>query len=77
MLTRVLRLPVAARSTEGPSENIRLIEEGDAQIGVVTMGVALQGLERHRRLDRRPGVPRHARDDPDVRQATPIHRYDR
>ena len=43
MLTRVLRLPVAARPTEGPSENIRLIEEGDAQIGFVTMGVALQG----------------------------------
>ena len=43
ILTRVLRLPVAARPTEGPSENIRLIEEGDAQLGFVTMGVALQG----------------------------------
>jgi TRAP transporter TAXI family solute receptor len=43
MLTRVLRLPIAARPTEGPSENIRLIEEGDAQVGFVTMGVALQG----------------------------------
>jgi TRAP transporter TAXI family solute receptor len=43
ILTRVLRLPVAARPTEGPSENIRLIEEGDAQVGFVTMGVALQG----------------------------------
>ena len=43
ILTRVLHLPVAARPTEGPSENIRLIEQGDAQVGFVTMGVALQG----------------------------------
>jgi TRAP transporter TAXI family solute receptor len=43
ILTRVLDVPVAERTTEGPSENIRLIEAGEAQIGFVTMGAALQG----------------------------------
>jgi TRAP transporter TAXI family solute receptor len=43
MLTRVLRLPVVERTTQGPSENIQLIEAGEAQIGFVTMGAALQG----------------------------------
>jgi TRAP transporter TAXI family solute receptor len=43
MLSRVLDLPVAERTTEGPSENIQLIEAGEAQIGFVTMGAALQG----------------------------------
>ncbi|MBI1207377.1 MAG: TAXI family TRAP transporter solute-binding subunit [Azospirillum sp.] len=42
MLTRELNVPVALRTTEGPQENIRLIESGEAQIGFVTMGVALQ-----------------------------------
>jgi TRAP transporter TAXI family solute receptor len=43
ILTRALDLPVTERTTEGPSENIRLIESGEAQIGFVTMGAALQG----------------------------------
>ena len=42
MLTRVLGIPVAMRATEGPNENIMLIEAGEAQLGFVTMGVALQ-----------------------------------
>ena len=32
----------AAVETDGPSENINLIEDGEAQIGFVTMGVAQQ-----------------------------------
>ena len=43
ILTQVLGIRVATRPTEGPSENIRLIEDGQAQIGFVTMGVAQQG----------------------------------
>lgn len=43
MLTRVLGVPVAARATEGPNQNLVLIEAGEAQLGFVTMGVALQG----------------------------------
>lgn len=42
LLTRKLDLPVAERITEGPRENIKLIESGDVQIAFVTMGVALQ-----------------------------------
>ena len=42
MLTRVLGIPVAMRPTEGPRENIQLMEAGQAQLGFVTMGVALQ-----------------------------------
>ena len=42
MLSRVLDMPVVEQTTEGPRENIQLIEAGQAQIGFVTMGVALQ-----------------------------------
>lgn len=42
LLTGALDLPVVEQTTEGPRENIQLIEAGDAQLGFVTMGVALQ-----------------------------------
>ena len=42
LLTRTLGIRVAALETDGPSENINLIEDGAAQIGFVTMGVAQQ-----------------------------------
>jgi TRAP transporter TAXI family solute receptor len=42
LLTRTLGIRVLARETEGPSENIRLIEEGHVQIGFITTGAALQ-----------------------------------
>ena len=42
LLTRALDTPVAERTTEGPSQNMELVESGEAQIGFVTMGVALQ-----------------------------------
>jgi uncharacterized protein len=45
MLTRVLGIPVAMRATEGPSQNVVLIEAGEAQLGFVTMGVALQAWD--------------------------------
>jgi TRAP transporter TAXI family solute receptor len=41
ILTRALDLPVVMRPTEGPAENIALMEAGDAQLGFVTIGVAL------------------------------------
>src|SRR5215212_7993509 len=43
ILTRALNLPVTARATEGPGQNIVLLEAGEIQIGFVTLGVALQG----------------------------------
>lgn len=42
ILTRELGLPVAIRATEGPNQNIELMERGEIQLGFVTMGAALQ-----------------------------------
>ena len=42
ILTRNLDLPVAMRPTEGPTQNIELLEAGEARIGFVTVGIALQ-----------------------------------
>lgn len=43
LLTRALGLPVIERTTEGPIENIQLVEANEAQIAFVTLGAALQG----------------------------------
>src|SRR5262245_31798180 len=42
ILTRELGLPVMMSPTEGPAENIALLESGEAKLGFVTVGVALQ-----------------------------------
>jgi TRAP transporter TAXI family solute receptor len=42
ILTRALDLPVVTRPTEGPIENIEQLEAGEAKIGFVTIGIALQ-----------------------------------
>src|SRR6516165_7251341 len=42
LLTRSLELPVFARPTEGPTENIALIEAGAIELGFVTLGIAQQ-----------------------------------
>lgn len=42
LLTRELGIAVSARATEGPSQNILLLESGEIQVGFVTQGVALQ-----------------------------------
>jgi TRAP transporter TAXI family solute receptor len=44
ILTRALNLPVAALPTDGPVQNIELLESGQANIGFVTTGIALQAL---------------------------------
>jgi TRAP transporter TAXI family solute receptor len=43
ILTRELGIPVTARSTEGPGQNIQLLETGEIELAFVTLGVALQG----------------------------------
>jgi TRAP transporter TAXI family solute receptor len=43
ILTRELKSTVWARSTEGPIENIKLLESGEIQLAFVTLGVAQQG----------------------------------
>jgi hypothetical protein len=43
LLTEVLGVVVTAQSTQGPDQNIVLMESGQAKLGMVTMGPALQG----------------------------------
>lgn len=42
ILTRELGVPVAMRPTEGPAQNLALLEAGEIQIAFVTLGAALQ-----------------------------------
>jgi TRAP transporter TAXI family solute receptor len=42
ILTRSLGLPVVRLATEGPAQNIEMLEAGEAKIGFVTIGIALQ-----------------------------------
>ena len=42
ILTRALELPVLRMATEGPAQNIELLEAGEARLGFVTTGIALQ-----------------------------------
>jgi TRAP transporter TAXI family solute receptor len=43
LLNEALGIAVSAQATQGPEQNILLLESGDAPVGFVTMGVALQG----------------------------------
>jgi TRAP transporter TAXI family solute receptor len=45
ILTRALDIPVARQATEGPVQNIELLEAGDVQLAFVTTGVALQAWD--------------------------------
>jgi hypothetical protein len=42
ILGEALGIPVTALATQGPDQNILLLESGEAPLGFVTMGVALQ-----------------------------------
>jgi TRAP transporter TAXI family solute receptor len=42
ILTRSLDLPVVRLATEGPAQNIELLEAGEAKVGFVTTGIAQQ-----------------------------------
>ncbi len=42
ILTAALEIPVAMLPTEGPAQNIELLEAGEAKLGFVTTGIALQ-----------------------------------
>ena len=42
ILTRILDLSVGRLATEGPAQNIELLEAGEAKLGFVTIGIALQ-----------------------------------
>src|SRR5207244_12715722 len=42
-LTEKLGVPVNPLPTQGPVHNVKLVESGGAQLGLITMGVGLQG----------------------------------
>ena len=43
LLTRKLNILVTTRTTEGPTENLKLLESGEIQLAFVTKGIAIQG----------------------------------
>jgi uncharacterized protein len=43
ILTENLKITVNHLPTQGPVHNVKLVESGDAQLGMITMGVGLQG----------------------------------
>jgi uncharacterized protein len=43
LLTESLNIPVNPLPTQGPVHNVKLVESGVAQLGLITMGVGLQG----------------------------------
>src|SRR6266550_517358 len=43
LLTEKLGIPVNALPTQGPVHNVKLVDSGGAQLGLITMGVGLQG----------------------------------
>lgn len=43
ILTRKLNILVTARATEGPTENLKLLETGEIQLAFVTKGIAIEG----------------------------------
>jgi TRAP-type uncharacterized transport system substrate-binding protein len=43
ILTEKLGITVNALPTQGPVHNVQLVESGGAQLGLITMGVGLQG----------------------------------
>jgi hypothetical protein len=71
ILTRALDMPVVRQATEGPLQNIELMEAGQIQFGFVTMGVALQAWNASGVWTPRVRA-RHARDFSDVRHAVPV-----
>jgi TRAP transporter TAXI family solute receptor len=43
ILTESLKIDVNHLPTQGPAHNVKLVESGGAQVGIITMGVGLQG----------------------------------
>ena len=45
ILTDKARIPVETQQTQGPNQNVIMVEDGKLGLGMVTMGVALQALQ--------------------------------
>ena len=69
ILTEKLGIPVNPLPTQGSIHNVKLLDSGGAQLGMIDDGDRPAGLERHRRLDRRKQFPEYAGAVSDVRYA--------
>jgi len=45
LLTEKIGIPVSTQQTQGPNQNILLVESKDIELGMTTMGIALQAWE--------------------------------
>src|SRR5262249_61464918 len=64
LLTRALELPVFSRPTEGPTQNIPLIEARAIELGFVTLGIPQQAWNGRGEGTGGPGVPAAPRGRP-------------
>ena len=71
ILSREFGQEVTAQSTQGPAQNVLLLERKQATLAFITMGV---GLMERERLDRGDAIPFHAGDIPDVRHRVSVCR---
>ena len=69
ILSREFGQEVTAQSTQGPAQNVLLLERKQATLAFITMGV---GLMERERLDRGDAIPFHAGDIPDVRHRVSV-----
>ena len=69
ILTEKAKLQVVPQQTQGPNQNMILVDEKKIELGMVTMGVALQGLTGTGALDQGQEVRKRTRALPDVRHA--------
>ena len=69
ILTEKAKLQVVPQQTQGPNQNMILVDEKKIELAMVTMGVALQGSDRHRTVDPGQEVRKRTRALPDVRHA--------
>jgi TRAP-type uncharacterized transport system substrate-binding protein len=72
ILTRSLALPVVRLATEGPAQNIELLEAGEAKLGFVDHWHRAPGMERNRHMGGQEAGALHARRLSHVRHAFPI-----
>jgi hypothetical protein len=73
MLTEKTGVNVSTQQTQGPNQNMILVDGGKRRTGHDHHGRGPARLERHR-LGQRQAAPQRARDVPDVRHAVPLRR---
>lgn len=54
LLSETISIPVSTRQTQGPSQNLALVESGKAELGMATTGPALDAIQG--KSDLNPGV---------------------